>query len=135
MPLGVVDEDRRMVEAHRLRVEQRARVVRRIGHAQPRSLIRGARERRGVRLAEAELRKAGDALEDLLRHRLVEIVLDAAADEAVAELLHLHPRTVPAHRPAKPIRLAGGVSGDLHDDAQDLLLVEDDAACFRQNRL
>ena len=25
------------------------------------------------------------------RHRLVEVVLDAAADEAVAELLHLHP--------------------------------------------
>jgi hypothetical protein len=42
---------------------------------------------------------------------------------------------VPVHRPAKSIRLTSGVPGDLHDDAQDLLLVQDDAACFRQNRL
>ena len=91
MPLHIVDEDRRMVETHRLRVEQRARVVRGIGHAQPRRLIRGARERRGVRLAETELRKTGNALEDLLRHLLAEFVLEAAADEALAQLLHLHP--------------------------------------------
>jgi hypothetical protein len=90
VPLGVVDEDRRMVEAHRLRVEQRARVMRRVRHAQPCGFVCGARERRGVRLAEAELGETGDALEDLLSHRLIEIVFDAATDEAVAELLHLH---------------------------------------------
>ena len=128
--LDVVDKDRRMVEAHRLRVEQCARVVRGIRQAQPGGLVRGAREGGRVRLAEAELRKAGDALEDLLRHLLAEVVLDAAPDETVAQLLHLDTRAVPVHRPPETVRLACGVGGDLHDDAQDLLLIEDHPACF-----
>src|SRR6202521_1199961 len=123
----VVDEDGRMVEAHRLRIQQSARVMRWIIQAQPGGLVGGAGEGGGVALAEAEFGEAGDALEYLLSHGLVEVVLNAAADEVVAQLLHLQPGTMPVHGAAKAVGLARGVAGHLHDDAQDLLLVQDDS--------
>ena len=106
-----------MVEAHRLCVQQCARVVSWVVQAQPGRFVRRAGERGGVALAEAEFCEAGDALEDLLRNRFVEPVVDAAADEAVAQLFHLQAGAMAVHGAPEAVRLACGVAGDLHDDA------------------
>ena len=134
--LAVVDQHRGMVEAHRLGVEQGAEPVGGILEAQPGGLVDGPREGGGVRLAEAELGEAGDAPEELLGDVLAQTaVLRAAAHEAVVQRLHLQPGAVPVHRPPEAVGLAGAVAGEIHDDAQDLLLVEDDPPGFGQNWL
>ena len=136
MALAVVDQHRGVVEAHRLRVEQGAEPVCRVLQAQPGGLVDGPGEGGGVRFAEAELGEAGDAPEELLGDVLAETaVLLAAADKVVVQRLHLEARAVPVHGPPEAVGLTGAVAGKVHDDAQDLLLVEDDPLCFRQNWL
>ena len=61
----VAHQRRRRVEAHRLRVEQRAQERRGVVPPQPGALVGEQRERRGVRLGEAERREG----EDLVEHR------------------------------------------------------------------
>ena len=108
----------------------------RVLQAQPGGLVDGPGEGGGVRLAEAERGESGDAPEELLGDTGVDAaVLAAAADEVVVQRLHLEPRAMPVHRPAEAVGLTGTVAGEIHDDAQDLLLVEDDPLCFRQNWL
>ncbi len=134
--LAVVDQHRGVVEAHRLGVEQGAEPVGRVLQAQPGGLVDGPGEGGGVRLAEAELGEAGDAPEELLGDPGVETaMLLATADEVVVQRLHLEPRAVPVHGPPEAVGLTRAVAGELHDDAQDLLLVEDDPLGFRQNWL
>src|SRR5262249_33707476 len=56
--LAVADETGRWVEAHRLRVQERAQELGREVTAEPRRLVRQQREGGGVRLGEAETREA-----------------------------------------------------------------------------
>ena len=63
-PLAVADETGRRVEAHRLRVQQRAEELGRVVVAQPRRLVGEQRERGRVRLREAEPGEAGELVVD-----------------------------------------------------------------------
>ena len=67
--LRVLDDRRRAVEAHRLRVEQRAGELGRVVHLDRRRRVDEQREARGVRLGEAVLAEAVDLLVELLAER------------------------------------------------------------------
>ena len=66
-PLRVAHEARRRIEAHRLRVQERAQELGRIVVPKPRRLVGEQRERGGVRLGEAERREPEDLPEHELR--------------------------------------------------------------------
>ena len=105
-PLRVADERRRRVEAHRLRVHQRAQELGRVVAAQPGRLVGEQAERCRVRLREAEAREADELVVDRVRRRLVDAVAEAARDEARPERLDRLLAALAAHRAPQAFRLA-----------------------------
>ena len=75
-PLRVAHERRRRIEAHRLRVQERAEELGRVVAAQPRRLVGEQPERGGVRLREAEPGEADELVVDRVRRLLVDAVAE-----------------------------------------------------------
>ena len=81
--LRVLDQRRRMVEPHRLVVEERRVERRRVMHLEIRARVGEQREAGGVRLGKAVQRERGDRRDDLLR-RLAGDALAAPCPRAAA---------------------------------------------------
>ena len=96
----------RRVEAHRLRVQERAEELGRIVVAQPGRLVREQAERGRVRLREAEAREADELVVDDVRGLLVDAVRARALEEALAVGLERRLAALAAHRAPQPLRLA-----------------------------
>ena len=134
--LGLVHEAVRSVEAHRLLVQQRAQELRAVVHPQPRRLVGEQAEGGAVGLRKAE---AGEAL-DHPPHALGRLTVGAhvspcSLDELLAVALDHLVRALAAHRPAQPLRLAGGEAGERFGDLHHLVLEDDRAERLGQHRL
>jgi len=135
VPLGIFHDDVRMVEAHRLVVEQPGIERGRVMELEPGGLVTGAGEGGGVRLGETELGECGELGEDLLGDRLRDLVLGAAAEKTLADRPHQVVRAMAAHRPAETVGLGAREAGTVHRDLQDLLLVEHHPERLLEDRL
>ncbi len=131
-PLRVAHERRRRVEAHRLRVQERAQELGRVVVPQPRRLVGEQRERRRVRLREAEAREADELVVDRVRGPLVDPVAEAAVDEARPERLDRLLAALAAHRAPQPFGLPHAEPRGRHRDRQHLVLEDDDAERLAQ---
>ena len=85
MPLQVFNQHTRVVEAHRLIVEQPATELDRVMQLHPRRLVCSACEGGGVRAAEPVNSESLHRGEQLVRQLARNIVGEAAADELVLE--------------------------------------------------
>ena len=135
MPLGVVGQDVGRVEPHRLVVEQGADELGRVVVLQPGRLVGEDGEGGGVALGEAVLGEAEQLLEDLLgglRDRRPGA--SAPSRNWSQRRDHRLPRALAGHRAAELVGLAGAEAGQRHRHAEHLLLVEDDAERFPQDR-
>jgi hypothetical protein len=65
---------------------------------------------------------------------LWDLVLSAAAQEALADRRHQVVGPMAAHRPPEAVGFGAREAGAFHRDLQDLLLVEDDAECLLEDR-
>src|SRR5207237_8262525 len=83
--LGILHDDVRVIEAHRLVVEQPGVQRRRVMELEPGGLVAGAGEGSGMRLREAELREGRQLGEDLLGDWLWDLVGGAAVKEVLAD--------------------------------------------------
>ena len=126
-PLGVADEARRRVEAHRLRVQERAEELGRIVVPQPGRLVREQPERGRVRLREAEAREADELVVDLVRELRVDALGDRAFDEPFAERLDRLLAPLAAHRAPQPLGLPHAEPRERDRDLEHLVLEDDDA--------
>ena len=133
-PLRVAHERRRRVEAHRLRVQQRAEELGGEVVPQPRRLVGEQRERRRVRLREAEAGEADELVVDHVRGRLVDAVPERARDEARPERLDRLLAALAAHRAPQPLGLPHAEPGRRHRDVEHLVLEDDDAERVRERR-
>ena len=134
MPLQVFHQHARVVEAHRLVVEQPAREFDRVMQLHPGRLVRRPREGGGVRAAEAVDRKTLHRREQLVRDLAGHVVGQAPGHELVLERGHLDPVQMPRHRAAKTVGTTRRHAGDIHRDLDDLLLVQDHAKGVAQDR-
>ena len=125
--LGVADERGGRVEAHRLRVQERAEELGRVVAAQPRRLVGEQAERGGVRLREPEPGEADELVVDRVRRRLVDPVAEAALDEPGPERLDRLLAPLAAHRAAEPFGLPHAEARGRHRDVEHLILEDDDA--------
>ena len=100
VPLRVANERRGRVEAHRLRVQERAQELRRVVVAEPRRLVREEPERGCVRLREAEAGEADELVEDRVCRLRVDALPGRAFDEPLAKRLERVVAPLPAHRTA-----------------------------------
>ena len=134
--LGVVDDDRGRVEAHRLVVQHADGVVRRPVALQPGGVVGDLGEGGGVGTGEAELGEGGALLRRARRHRSsvrpVRMAPPTNRRRSACILAWLRWR---AHRLAEDVGLDRGVAADLDGDLHDLLLVEDHAQRVGQDRL
>ena len=126
-PLRVADEGGRRVEAHRLRVEERAEELGRVVVAQPGGLVGEQPERGRVRLREAEAGEADELVVDEVRGRAVDAVAGGTVDEALPVRLERGEAALAAHRPAQPFRLADREAGERDRDVEHLVLEDDHA--------
>ena len=85
MALDVLDEHARVVEAHRLVVEQAAPELDRVIELQPGGLVCGTSKGSRVRAAEAVHGKALHRREELVRNLARHSVGEAALDECTLE--------------------------------------------------
>src|ERR1700730_12679907 len=125
----------RVIEAHRLVVEQPGVEGGRMMQLEPGGLLAGAGEGGRMRLGEAELGESGQLGEDLLGARLWNLVDRAATEKALTDRGHQVVGAMAAHGAAKAIGLAAAEPGAVHRDLEDLLLVEDDPERFLEDRL
>ncbi len=135
VPLGVVDDDRRRVEAHRLVVQHADGVVRRVVALEPGGVVADLGEGCGMGAGEAELGEGGALLEQLLRVVPCQAGAHGAAHEPPPLGLHLGMAAVRAHRLAEDVGLDRGVAAHVDGDLHDLLLVQDHAQGVLQDRL
>ena len=126
-PLGVADEARRRVKAHRLLVQEPAEELGRIVVAQPCRLVGEQAERGGVRLREPEAREADERVEDAVGHLLGDALRDRALDEARPVRLERLVAPLAAHRAPQPFRLADREPRERDRDVEHLVLEHDDA--------
>jgi hypothetical protein len=126
-PLRVPDEGGGRVEAHRLRVQERAQELRGVVTAQPLRLVREQPERGRVRLREAEPREADELVEDEVRGLRVHAVRGSSGDEPAAVGLERVVAPLAAHRPPQPLGLADREPGE-RDRYLEHLVLEDDHA-------
>jgi hypothetical protein len=133
--LRVLDERRRMVEPHRLIVEQRRIERRRIVHLEKRARVRQQGKAGRVRLGESVQCKGRDGRDDLLRR----FAANPPTRHAVAQLrLDLgHPPFRPFEPERAPQRfgLSPAEPGRHHRHAQQLLLEQRHAKRACENRL
>ena len=113
-PLRIAHERRRRIEAHRLRVQERAEELARVVAPQPRRLVREQRERRRVRLRKAEPREADELVVDHVRDLLVDAVSEAPVDEARPKRLDRLFAPLAAHRAPQPFGLPDREAGRGH---------------------
>ena len=134
--LRVLDQRRRVVEAHRPRVQQRR--VERGGmvRLQVRARVRDQREARRVRLREAVQRERRDRLDDLRPAPPARSRASPCRARSRSSI-DVHPldRALEAHRAAQLLRLAAGEARGDHRDPQELLLEERHAERALQDRL
>ncbi len=127
-PLSVAHERRGRVEAHRLRVEERAEELGRVVAPQPRRLVGEQRERGRVRLREAEAREADELVVDLVRLRLLDPLARAQpATNRCRNASIASCAALAAHRTAQPFGLPDAEPGRGHRDVEHLVLEDDDA--------
>ena len=126
-PLRVANEARGRVEAHRLRVQERAQELGRVVVAQPGRLVGEQPERGRVRLREAEAREGDELVVDLVRERVGDALAGRALDEAVAVGLERGLAPLAAHRPPQPLGLPHREPRQRHRHVQHLVLEDDDA--------
>jgi hypothetical protein len=126
-PLAVAHERRRRVEAHRLRVQQRAEELGRVVMPQPRRLVCEQPERRRVRLREAEAREADELVVDHVRRLGVDALAQRTGDEAAAVRLERVVRALAAHRTPQSFRLPHAEARKRDRDLEHLVLEDDDA--------
>src|SRR5205807_3162063 len=100
-PLAVADKRRRRIEAHRLRIQERAEKLRRKVMPQPRRLVGEQAERRRVRLRKAEAGEADEPVVDEVRGWRVDAFAQGAFDEAAAIRLECVVRALAAHLAAQ----------------------------------
>ena len=124
--LRVAHEARRRVEAHRLRVQQRAQEHRRVVVAQPRRLVGEQPERRRVRLGEAEAREGDELVVDQVGSDVVHPAPGGPRLEARPVGLQRVAAALAAHRASQPLRLADGEAGHRHRHVQHLVLEDHD---------
>ncbi len=109
----------RRVEAHRLRVEQRARELGRVVQLHPRARVHEVGEAHRVALGEAEVGERLELVGDLLGRLAGDPPLGHPVHEPVAHRGHARLRALRAHRLAQLVGLAGaearGVDRDLHE--------------------
>ena len=133
--LRVLDERRRVIEPHRLVVEERRVERRRVMDFEIRARIRQQREAGGVRLGKSVQRERRDRRDDLLRG----VAGDALPRHAVAQLdfdlLHPPLGSLEPERAPQLFGLPAGEAGRHHRHAQQLLLKERHAERPRQDRL
>ena len=133
--LRVLDERRRVVEPHRLVVEERRVERRRVVHLEIRARVREQREAGGVRLGKPVQRERRDRRDDLLGR----VAGDALPRHALAQLHFdlLHPLlgSLEAHRAPQLLGLAAGEAGGHHRHPQQLLLKQRHAERAREDRL
>ena len=131
-PLAVSDEAGRRVEAHRLRVQERAQELGRIVVAEPGRLVGKQRERGRVRLREPEAGEADELVVDAVGELLVDALAERALDEPRPERLDRLGAPLAAHRAPQPLRLADGEPGQRHRHLEHLVLEDDDAERLAQ---
>ena len=125
--LGVADERGRRIEAHRLRVQERAEELGRVVVPQPRRLVGEEAERGRVRLGEAEAGEGRELVVDLVGRLAVDAVPRGALDEPLPERLDRLLAPLPAHRAPQSLRLADREAGERHRHVEHLVLEDDDA--------
>ena len=130
--LAVADEAGRRIEAHRLRVQERAQELGRVVVAEPRRLVGEQRERGGVRLGEAEAREADELVVDPVGGLVVDAVRERALDEPRTMALQRLQAPLAAHRAPQPLGLADGEPGQRHRHLEHLVLEDDDAERLAQ---
>ena len=135
MALRVLDQCRRMVEPHRLVVQQRGIEGGRIVDLQIRAGIDDEREARRVRLGKPIERKRRDRQHDRIGGRADDAVGRHAGAQLALDLLHPLLRPLESHRPAQLLGFAAGESRHGHRHAQQLLLEERHAERALEDRL
>ena len=135
MPLGILDQRRRVIEPERLVVEQRRVERRRVVRLQVRAGIHDQREARGVRLGEAIERERRDRPEDALGRLARDAALGHARSQSSLDLSHARFGSLEPHRPAQFLGLAARESRHDHRHAQQLLLEQRHAERALQDRL
>ena len=135
MPLRVFHERRRVVEAHRPRVQDRGVEGGRVVRLQIRARVRDQRERRRVRFGEPVERERRDGFHDLLLRRGVDSPLGHAAPQLLLDRSHPLLRALEPHRAPQFLRLAAREARGDHRDLEQLLLEERDAEGALQDRL
>ncbi len=133
VPLRVLDDGVRGVEAHRLAVEQRRGERRRVVALHVGARVGDERERRRVRLGEAVVAEPLELLEALLGVLAAVAASHAPLDEALAPGHEQHLGPLVAQRPAERVRLALVEPRRGHGEAHRLLLEQRDAERLFQN--
>ncbi len=121
-PLRILDERGRVIEPHRLIVEERRVERRRKMRLQIRARIHDERETGGVRLGKSVERKRRDRQHDLVGRRARDPVLRHALAQPRLDLLHPLDRSLEPHRPPQFLGLAARKPRHHHRHPQQLLL-------------
>ena len=133
--LGVLDERGRVIEPHRLVVEERGVEGRRIVDLQIRARVGEQCEAGGVRFGKAVQRERRDRRDDLLRRLAGNPLRRHALAQLDLNLLHPFLGSLEAHRAPQIFGLPAGEAGGHHRQAQQLLLKERDAERALEDRL
>ena len=135
VPLRVLDEGGRVVEAHGPRVQQSGEKCGGMAGLQITARVGDQGKARGVRLGKPIQREGGDGLDDLVLGRSLDPALRHPRTQARLDGGHLVHRALEPHRPPQLLRLPSREAGRDHRDPQELFLEERDAQCPLQDRL
>ena len=135
MPLRVFHQGHRVIEAHRLVVEESADESRVVMGAQVRARIGEEREARRMRFRKAIERERGDRFHDLVLHRPLDAVPPHSRAQLGLDLGHAFLGALEAHGATQLLGLASGETGDGHGHAQKLFLEQRHAQRPFQNGL
>ena len=133
--LRVLDERRRVIEPHRLVVEERRVERRRVMHLEIRARVGQQREARRVRFGKSVQRERRDRRDDPLRGLAGDALPRHALAQLHFDLLHPLLGSLEAHRAPQFLGLAAGESGGHHRHPQQLLLEQRHAERAREHRL
>ena len=134
-PLRVLHQRGRLIEPHRLVVEQRRVERRRIVRLEIGTGIDQQGETGRMRFGKAVQRKRRDRQHDAIGHLAGDAVACHALAQQPLHLLHALFGSLEAHRPAQFFRLPSGEPGHRHGHAQQLFLEERHTQRAPENRL
>ena len=135
VPARVLDEGRGRVEAHRLGGQDcRVEVLGRVDF-EPRGGIDDVRERKRVRLGEAEVGESLELVEDAFARGRVDAALGHPRHQVTLEGFHALGAALGAHGAAQLVGARTRQAGRVRGDAHELLLEERDAQGLAQRGL